>query len=313
MEALLKQWMWVAKALGVLMAAYLMAKITNVYVGRLLELRRSIGVVSPAIVEPATEAARSQSEFEIIVQRNIFDSSEVPVVEGEATASGTQAVPTGEAVKTSLSLKVLGIMMIGDGKDPRSSVSLESGGKTDAYGVGQEMVIASNAKLVQVKPNRIEFVNGGRLEYAELDMGLGESIFGPPKATVASITTGEKGPEAKDAKEGGVAKVADNKFAIDQREIDNALANPEVLYTEIRAVPNFEGGKVSGMKVLSIKPGSIFSKLGIKRGDILQQINGLDLDVKQGFQIFAQLKDQKAFTMNVQRDGVKTTLEYEIR
>lgn len=312
MEALLKQWMWVAKALGVLAAAYLLAKITNVYVGQLLELKRSIGVVSPAVVEPKIEEGRRQSDFEIIVQRNIFDSSEAPVSADQAGADGSgAAVPTGEAVKTSLSIKVLGVMMIGDGKDARSSTSIESGGKTDAYGVGQEMVIASNAKLVQIKPERIEFVNGGRLEYAELDMGLGESIFGPPKTTVASITETEKAVPA--AKEGGVAKVADNKFAIEQKEIDNALANPELLYTEIRAVPNFENGKVSGMKVLSIKPGSIFSKLGIKRGDILQQINGLDLDVKQGFQIFSQLKDQKNFNMNVQRDGVKTTLEYEIR
>lgn len=312
MEALLKQWMWVAKALGVLAAAYLLAKITNVYVGQLLELKRSIGVVSPAVIEPKMDESRRQSDFDIVVQRNIFDSSDVPVSADQAGAAGSgAAVPTGEAVKTSLSIKVLGVMMIADGKDKRSSTSIESGGKTDAYGVGEEMTIASNAKLVQIKPERIEFVNGGRLEYAELDMGLGESIFGPPKATVASITETEKAAPA--AKEGGVAKVAENKFAIEQKEIDNALANPELLYTEIRAVPNFENGKVSGMKVLSIKPGSIFSKLGIKRGDILQQINGLDLDVKQGFQIFSQLKDQKNFNMNVQRDGVKTTLEYEIR
>jgi general secretion pathway protein C len=311
MEALLKQWMWVAKALGVLAAAYLLAKITNVYVGQLLELKRSIGVVSPAAIEPKADEIRRQSDFDIVVQRNIFDSNEAPVSADQAGASDGAAVPTGEAVKTSLSIKVLGVMMIGDGKDGRSSTSIESGGKTDAYGVGQEMAIASNAKLVQIKPERIEFVNGGRLEYAELDMGLGESIFGPPKSTVASITETEKAAPA--AKEGGVAKVAENKFAIEQKEIDNALANPELLYTEIRAVPNFENGKVSGMKVLSIKPGSIFSKLGIKRGDILQQINGLDLDVKQGFQIFSQLKDQKNFNMNVQRDGVKTTLEYEIR
>lgn len=312
MEALLKQWMWVAKALSVVIAAYLLAKITNVYVGKALELRRSIGVVSPMVPESRSEETRQQSDFDIIVQRNIFDSSEVPVTDQPGTEGGaSQAVPEGEAVRTSLSIKVLGIMMIGDGKDKRSSASIELGGKTDAYGVGEEMIVASNAKLVQVKPNRIEFVNGGRLEYAELDMGVGENIFGPPKSSVASISTGEKA--APGPKESGVAKLSDTKFAVDQKEIDNAMANPEVLYTEIRAVPNFENGKVSGMKVLSIKPGSIFSKLGIKRGDILQQINGMDLDVKQGFQIFTQLKDQKSFNMNVQRDGAKTTLEYEIR
>lgn len=313
MEALLKQYMWVAKVLGVLMVAYLMAKITNVYVGKLLELKRSIGVVSPALLPAKTEEMRNQSDFEIIVQRNIFDSSTAAATAEQASEGvAGQAVPTGEAVKTSLSIKVLGTMMVGDGKDKRSSTSIESGGKTDAYGVGEDMIIASNAKLVQVRPNRIEFVNSGRLEYAELDMGLGDTIFGPPKMATGETTVAEKSKEPA-AKTEGVAKLTDNKFAIDQKEIDNALANPETLYTEIRAVPNFENGKVSGMKVLSIKPGSIFSKLGIKRGDILKQINGLDLDVKQGFAIFTQLKDQKNFNMNIQRDGAKTTMEYEIR
>ncbi|PIR20010.1 MAG: hypothetical protein COV45_08530 [Deltaproteobacteria bacterium CG11_big_fil_rev_8_21_14_0_20_47_16] len=314
MEALLKQWTWVAKALAVLMVAYFAAKITNVYVGKLLEVRRSIGMVSPTVSATDTDATHSESDFEVIVQRNIFDSSDEPVAEGEAGSEngGGTTVPTGEASKTSLGIKVLAIMMIGDGKDSRSSTTVGMNNATDAYAVGQEMTVASNVKLVQVKPNRIEFVNGGRLEYAELDMGLGDNIFGPPKESSGSVVSAEK-TEAPGPQPGGVAKVSDNKFAIDQREIDNALANPELLYTEIRAVPNFENGKVSGMKVLSIKPGSLFSKLGIKRGDVLQQINGLDLDVKQGFQIFAQLKDQKNFNMNLQRDGKKTTLEYEIR
>ncbi|MFA4875517.1 MAG: hypothetical protein WC690_09295, partial [bacterium] len=106
---------------------------------------------------------------------------------------------------------------------------------------------------------------------------------------------------------------APGKFTVDQKEVDDALQNLDRLYTEIRAVPNFSGGKVSGMKILSVKNGSLFSKLGLRRGDVLQKINGMELDVKKGFEIFNQLKEQKTITLDLIRQGQPTTLEYEIR
>ncbi len=95
--------------------------------------------------------------------------------------------------------------------------------------------------------------------------------------------------------------------------MNNALSNIDKLYTEIRAVPSFQGGKMSGMKILSVKRGSVFDKLGLRRGDVLQKINGMELDVRKGFQIFNQLKDSKAITLDLIRQGQPRTFEYEIR
>jgi general secretion pathway protein C len=78
-------------------------------------------------------------------------------------------------------------------------------------------------------------------------------------------------------------------------------------------VPNFQDGKASGMKILSVKPGSVFAKLGLKRGDILNRINGVELDVRKGFEIFSQLKDQKSLSLDLVRGGANQTVEYEIR
>jgi general secretion pathway protein C len=167
-----------------------------------------------------------------------------------------------------------------------------------------------NTKLTLVQPDRIEFINNGRLEYAEVGEDGGPSIFGPPNygEKVASSEEPDAGEKASLIKsEGG------GKFTVDQAEVDDAIQNLDRLYTDIRAVPNFSGNKVSGMKILSVKNGSIFSKLGLKRGDVLQKINGLELDVKQGFAIFNQLKDQKNITLDLIRQGQPMTLDYEIR
>ncbi len=81
----------------------------------------------------------------------------------------------------------------------------------------------------------------------------------------------------------------------------------------MRAVPHFKDGNPNGLKLLSVRAGSLFSKLGLQRGDILQKINGMDLDIKKGLEIFNQLKSENNIVMVIERKGAPQTLEYEIK
>lgn len=327
MAGLFRQYSWVVNLVGVLFCSFFLAKITSVYLGKVLEVKRSIGVLTTAEVSPIERQKKDISEYDVIIERDIFDPTD-RTAEGAAQEEGVveeDMTPTGEAVPTTLDLNVLGVLVVGDGRDKRSSATIATGGggggKADkkgrggsgsgakVYAVGDEESFAPNTKLVLVQPDRIEFLHNSRLEYAEVGASLGASIFAPPtQAPLAAVDkTGEGEGEALIMKEEG------GKFTVDQREIDNALQNLDRLYTEIRAVPNFSGNQVSGMKILSVKNGSIFAKLGMRRGDVLKKINGIELDVKRGFEIFSQLKDQKTITLDLIRQGQPTTLEYEIR
>jgi len=330
MGGFFRQYSWVINLAGVLFCSFFLAKITSVYLGKAIEVKRSIGVLATTEVAPMERERKNVSEYEIIVDRNIFDpvdrKAEGARDDGEGVVE-EDVVPTGEAVLTTLSLNVLGVLVVGDGRDKRSSATIatggggggkkdkkgrkrrgKSGGGAKVYSVGDEESFAPNTKLVLVQPDRIEFINNKRLEYAEVGGDQDASIFGPP--TVAPLAAVDKGkPGAKET----LIKDEGGKFTVDQREIDNALQNLDKLYTEIRAVPNFSGNKVSGMKILSVKKGSIFSKLGMRRGDVLKKINGMELDVKKGFEIFSQLKDSKSISLDLIRQGQPTTLEYEIR
>ncbi len=317
MSAFLKQYAWLIELIAVILSSFFLAKITGVYLGRSLEFKRSIAVLEKGDIQAGRISHPKFSEYEIIVERNIFDSTASPeeeVAKGEEIAAEEDINPTGEAVKTSLNIKVIGVLVVGDGRDKRSSATIVAPGKRDpdVYAVDDEESFAPNTKLVMVSPLRIEFVNGGRLEYAEVGLELGESIFGPPKYGETVASTGKSAGSSRD--KGPLIKAeGGGKFTIDQAEIENAMSNLDRLYTDIRAVPNFSGGKVSGMKILSVRRGSIFSKLGLKRGDVLQRINGIDLDVRRGFEIFNQLKDKKSLTLDLIRQGSNQTFEYEIR
>lgn len=315
MGGILRQYGWAVNLVGILFCSFFLAKITGIYVGRSIEVARSVGMLKAPEAAPVERAQGDIAQYQIIVDRNIFDSTERASPEPGAAGALTPEpdVPAGEAVRTSLGITVIGVLVVGSGEDSRSTATV-SGGKDKGaavYAVGDKDKdsFALNTRLVRVKPDRIEFLNGSRLEYAELATEFGADIFGPPKREDVAMAT----PEEKAPKEALIRKETPGKFTVDQREIDEAMQNLDKLYTDIRAVPNFSGGKVQGMKILSVKGDSLFAKLGLRRGDVLQKINGMELDVKRGFEIFNQLKDQKNITLDLLRQGQATTLEYEIR
>ncbi|MBI5298946.1 MAG: hypothetical protein HY877_01440 [Deltaproteobacteria bacterium] len=315
MGSFLKQYLWVLDLLTIFLCAFFGAKLTNVYLGQWFGADQE-GLKPPAIEETTnlSVVAPPFSDYKIIAERNIFDSTELPPEEPPPDLNAT-AVPTGEAVKTGLTIKVVGVLVVGAGMDDRSSATIAGGegGQTDTYAVGSENGFAPSTKLTKVKPDRIEFVHSGRLEYALIEENGVESIFGPPPSLTASSPTVPQASKEPVPAGQGIKKSGENKFVIDHKEVQNALSNMEQLYTDIRAVPNFAGGKVLGMKILSVKQGSIFDKLGLQRGDILERINNQELDVKRGFEIFNQLKDEKRLVLDVVRQGANQTVEYEIR
>jgi general secretion pathway protein C len=317
----IRQYDWVLHLAMVALWAYLLAQSVTTYIGGKLEAvteKEAAKIARPVAPERGEEEEEAGLEaYNVIVERNIFNSAASGVAAAAEELPPEQLGELGPAIKTNLDIKVLGTLVVGDGTDRRSSAVIVGGkGKgAEAYYPGEEPSFAPNVKLKLVAKDRIEFLNGGRLEYAELE------DFASKKSVFASVEEAHgKAPSLKEEKERpetpeeppSRASVA-GKISVDQREVDEALQNLDKLMTEIRIVPNFKGGQPAGMKVLSVKPGSVISKLGIKRGDILEKINGEELDIKKGMELFSQMKDLKNFSLEISRGGKNQTLEYEIR
>ncbi|HCC24189.1 MAG TPA: hypothetical protein DEP85_01575 [Holosporales bacterium] len=252
--------------------------------------------------------------YSIIVERNIFDSRDVlPEPGTEAAEEEEQVITTGEAQVTSLPIKLISTFSVGAGTDKRSTCIISAGGDKkggaqDIYTVEDGKQFAPETKIVKILYNRVEFINKKRLEYVELqDFTKGLNINQPPQEEKAAVVQKEAGEKEN------IEQSAEGQFVIDRAEIDNAIANLDKLYTQIRAVPHFKDGKPAGLKLLSIKSGSVFSKLGLQRGDILMKINDTDLDIKKGLEIFNQLKTENSIKIDVERKGATQTLNYEIR
>ena len=111
-----------------------------------------------------------------------------------------------------------------------------------------------------------------------------------------------------------VERLADNRFSIDEAGVAQLTGNLNQFMTQIRLIPFFEGNKPAGYRFAAIRPGSTFEQLGFQGGDVLQQVNGLDVSSPEKlYTIFQNLKDEKKVSVNILRQGQKNTLTYEIR
>ena len=83
---------------------------------------------------------------------------------------------------------------------------------------------------------------------------------------------------------------------------------------EIKQQPDQQGGKQRGFKLFSIKPKSVFSKIGLKNGDVLQTVNGYTLSSPDKIlEVYGKLKDSEQISIDVLRRGKARSFEYSIR
>jgi S1-C subfamily serine protease len=96
----------------------------------------------------------------------------------------------------------------------------------------------------------------------------------------------EEAPPAKDGAapgaegryqlaDGAIKRVDDVTYELSRAAVDDALAHGDQIAMEARVVPAFANGKTIGFKLFSIRPDSLFGRMGLKNGDIVVRINDI--------------------------------------
>ncbi len=81
----------------------------------------------------------------------------------------------------------------------------------------------------------------------------------------------------------------------------------------INIVPHIENGQTKGMFVRYVNRRSFIHKLGIRPGDIILSINGVEINSPEdSFSAFEQLKNEDTVIITVLRRGKRLDLKYEL-
>jgi len=111
-----------------------------------------------------------------------------------------------------------------------------------------------------------------------------------------------------------VSKIDENTFSLDEATVTELTGNINQFMTQVRIIPYFEENKSAGYRLAALRPGSAFAQLGFKGGDVIQRVNDVELTTPEKmYTIFQNLKDEKHVTVDILRQGQKSTLTYEIR
>jgi general secretion pathway protein C len=306
--------LWVNLALLALVAYGAASTVNTAIAAKLMpppEVRLS---AAPPPIE--REAHRPATHYAAIHTRDIFNS-----------AKPEPEKPKEPPKPTELRLKLWGVVVHRDGS---SYCVIEDLGtrKQDLYRIND--VVAGSAKVKKVEWDRVILDRDGRDEILELAQALG----GPPGAPGAPGVPGAPGapgvpgpvaairpgvapaavPPEQTARVTGVEQIGDGSYAIDRAEVDSALDNMNQLFTQIRAVPHFEGGQSTGFRLFAIRQNSIFDKIGLRNGDIIQEINGNTInDPSKALSMFNELRNQQELNVKILRNKEEKHLTYQIR
>ncbi|GAB4277125.1 MAG: hypothetical protein Kow0092_32900 [Deferrisomatales bacterium] len=302
------KYFWVVTLLFVAGAAVLGGRLTGVLLARQLW----VGEVETSTQEaagPAPAARERLEDYRVVQARNIFNAHPKPQIEPPKPPPAVAAQPRpAPAPKVPLNLTLVGTAVVEGGT---SFALVESGGDLKVVREGGE--VAPGAVLAQVLHDRIRVDHQGTVE---------EFLLYPPEgdARQARARTRTRSPtrsapaSREEADSDTVRQVAEGRWLIDSREIEQATANMSKLMTQIRVVPNFADGQPDGFKVFAIRPGSLFSKIGLQNGDVIKRVNGIEIQgPEQALEAYQRLKDETSIQIDLTRRNENKTFTYEVR
>lgn len=271
-----------------------------------LDLDPKISAKAPEVEDSAkTARTKRPANDAVILKRNLFGATDLDVAPDESTAvGGDDLILRGIASTKASSWAVF---------------ENTASGEQNVFGIGEK--IFEGPKLLAVDPKGADVLLRGKKRRYELeeeeptsaeadDSGRGKK--NRDKQSGAKSAKTEKA--AKGAATSGVKKTGENAYLVDRREIEQVIANLNQVITQARAVPVLADGKSSGFKLFSIRPGSIFEKVGLEDGDIVQKVNDTELtDPSKAVGLLEEIQSMAQIRVNFVRSGKPRSYTYTIQ
>ncbi len=258
----------------------------------------------PVVVRPSFGTAIVSATSE----RNIFNAEPEVAVE-EGTPGEGDGTGQGGGPAISLNVKLLGTMMSTKAADSLAMISLDD--KPRLVRTGQ--LLNEIVEVFEIHARYIVLRQGENLSVVTLwDEAVDRAT--PRVATQAAVAVGTAPADGGDPYAAGIQKKGPYDYQIDRNMLEEQLQDLTKLGMQARIVPNYEGGKYAGFRLVGIRPNSLYKSLGMQSGDLLQRINGEEIDTpNKAIQLFESLRSSSQIAIDVVRRGKKVTMNYTIQ
>ena len=237
---------------------------------------------------------------EIILKRDIFDSTG----QGRETLLGMpaeQGPGAQAAVRSRQDLALVGTVV-----DGQHSLALLTVGKEPRI-LHLDEELPGGGTLVAVRRNEadIRFTDNNTQTLKIPREGAAGAAAGSPAGSSSAAAPSGGGSQ--------VQALGDNRFVIARAEVEKARSNIGELLKQARMEPNIVNGQTNGFVVKMIQPRSLLGQLGLQVGDVVTQVNGVELNSpEKALQVFQQLREARRLSVNLLRGDKPLSLQYEV-
>jgi general secretion pathway protein C len=231
------------------------------------------------------QGKHSLSYYRPIIQRNIFGS----------TGQTSQEINTEKIENlehTSLKIALLGTV-VGDQDKAFAVIEETDKKKQDLYRVGDTI---QNAVVKKILRGKVVLSISDKEEILTMEEGAAERIS-------------KESPPLRPR----FIKEGDN-IVLSHSDLEKTMENIHQLLSQAKVRPRFRDGKTQGLSITNIKPGSLFEKLGLRNGDIVQGIDGRDIkNTNDVMQMYDAIKSGGQATIQILRKGEEKIINYTFR
>jgi general secretion pathway protein C len=252
------------------------------------KLLKSKKAARPVVEEAVSLNAlqREQAEaYAVIPQRNLFGSTEKAVASKKLDAA---APVEGPDIATLLEVKGT---VAGTGKDGFAIIEEKGKNKQLLTKVGN---VVAGAKVVKITRNAVTFLVGDKERVLKM-IDTNQAPLLPPRPS---------GPPAISPR--GAAPMV-----VSRSEVDASLKDMGTMLSQAQIRPYYADGVPDGFMITNIKPGSIYEKIGLTEGDIVQGTNDRRLVTADDMTaLYNSMKVGSSLTLKIKRGGQQQNLQY---
>lgn len=243
--------------------------------------------------EKAPPAVNPAVKFSDIIKSNIFNTSQkTPDI-----IKNQKAIIININDLDSIPLSRSGLELLGTSTSEKNDkiAVIQNKSDVDVYHLNDQI---PGGKINQIFRRAVVLVNNGKPEKLVLDTA-------PPK--MENIDTSKKINSQRPN------NVASTSFNMSIKRSSLGLGDMSDFMTQMRLTPFLIDEKAEGFLVSQIKPGSIFSKLGILNGDVIEEINDTKIDIpEKAYEVYKQLMNESSISVKLTRARKNMTMTYQL-
>jgi general secretion pathway protein C len=286
------------KALFVLINLLLLAAASWLGVG-LVYQSATEGMTAPAdsavesrVAPPSQRrTAGSLTAYSIVTRRDLFKTGVEP---GQAAS---QDLNLEELKETQLDLRLWGTVVLGDGQQDYAVVEDKRARKQELYRVGDPI---QNAVVKAILREKVVLNVDGKDEILTME-------------EVPASGTAPVRPSSLPAPAAAPTPV-EREMIVDREMVSDAMGDIGELMKQVRIRPYFEEGRPSGLSLTGIRPDSIFRKMGLRSGDVLQAVDGEEIrSVDDVVRLYEKIGSTDGVTLQIKRRGRVQDINFQVQ